>query len=91
MDFNNHWHLKDKHAFLSASKYSWIRYDSDKLAQTFMTSMAAQRGTELHAHAAEAIRLGIKQRGTKQTFNMYVNDALGFRMSPEVLLYFTRR
>ena len=89
MDFNNHWHLKDKHAFLSASKYSWIRYDSDKLAQTFMTSMAAQRGTELHAHAAEAIRLGIKQRGTKQTFNMYVNDALGFRMSPEVLLYFS--
>lgn len=89
MDFNYHGHLRDRHAFLSASKYHWIRYDEEKLANSFITQMAAQRGTELHAHAAEAIRLGIKQRQTKQTFNMYVNDALGYRMSPEVILHYS--
>jgi hypothetical protein len=49
--------------------------------------MAAQRGTELHEFAAEAIRLGIKLPRTTSTLNMYVNDAIGFRMIPEQVLY----
>lgn len=35
------------------------------------------------------IQLGIKPQKTKQTFNMYVNDAIGFGMSPEVVLYYS--
>lgn len=44
-------------------------------------------GTRLHEFAAEAIELGIKLPRTRQTLNMYVNDAIGFHMTPEVILY----
>lgn len=33
------------------------------------------------------IRLGIKLPKTTQTLNMYVNDAIGLHMTPEVILY----
>lgn len=89
MNFNSYPSLAGKHAFLSASKYHWIRYDEEKIIETFINAMAAQRGTELHSWASETIRLGIKQAKTKQTLNMYINDALGFRMTPEQILYFS--
>lgn len=89
MQFNRHPDLAGKHAFMSASKYSWIRYDEEKIIETFMNSMTAQRGTELHAFAAEAIRLGIRLPRTQATLNMYVNDALSYRMKPEVMLVAT--
>ncbi len=60
MRFNIHSQLAGKHAFLSASKSSWINYDEDKLDRVFLSNMAAQRGTDLHALAAEAIRLGVR-------------------------------
>lgn len=87
MNWNSHRELEGGHAFLSASKYSWIRYDEEKVMSTFATSMAAQRGTDLHNFAAEAIRLGIKLPKTQQTLNMYVNDAIGFRMNYEQVLF----
>lgn len=55
----------------------------------YLAFLAAKRGTELHAFAHEAIRLGIKlPRGTK-SLNSYVNDAIGFRMSSEQILYYS--
>lgn len=42
----------------------------------------AKRGTELHAFAAEAIRLKVLLRG-ETTLALYVNDAIRFRMKPE--------
>ena len=36
-----------------------------------------------------AIDLGITQKKTKQTLNMYINYAIGFRMTPEQVLYFS--
>jgi len=51
--------------------------------------MAAKRGTELHDFAHQAIRLGIKQKQTPKTLNMYVNDAISWRMTPEQILYFS--
>lgn len=55
----------------------------------YLAFLAAKRGTELHAFAHEAIRLGIKlPRGTK-TLNAYVNDAIGFRMTSEQILYYS--
>lgn len=89
MIFNTHSNLVGQHAFLSASKYHWINYDEEKLARVFTAAMAAMRGTELHSFASEAIRLGIKLPRTTQTLNQYVNDALGFRMTPEQVLYYS--
>lgn len=89
MNFNKHFDLEGKHAFLSASKYHWLNYDEEKLIFSFQNYMAAQKGTELHDFARKAIELGIKLPKSKKTLNMYVNDAIGFRMTPEQPLYFS--
>lgn len=51
--------------------------------------MAAQRGTELHALAHDCIRLGVRLPKTQKTLHMYVNDAIGYRMTQEQILYFS--
>jgi hypothetical protein len=55
-----------------------------------MAAMAARRGTELHEFAHDAIRLGIKLPRSQKTLNMYVNDAIGYRMTPEQVLFYSR-
>ena len=77
MIFNKHTNLIGSHAFLSASKYHWIRYDDEKLVNTYKNFIAVQKGTELHDFAAQCIRLGQKLPKSKKTLNMYVNDAIG--------------
>lgn len=67
MNFNKHYDLEGKHAFLSASKYHWIGYTEKKLAVVFSKYLATQQGTRLHAFACEAIRLGVKLPKTKKT------------------------
>lgn len=89
MIFNKHYNLEGRHAFLSPSQYHWIRYTDDKLIDRFITSMAARRGTELHQLAHDLIRLGVKLPRTDKTINLYVNDAIGAKMSPEQVLYFS--
>lgn len=87
MKFNDNSRVAGKHALLAASKSSWINYDEEKLDRVFLSNLAAQRGTDLHAFAAEAIRLGVRLPDTPTTINLYVNDAIGFRMKPEQTLY----
>lgn len=89
MLFNDHSHLSGQHAFLGASKYHWINYSEEKLERVFTARMAAQRGTDLHAFATEAIRLGVKLPKSAKTLHMYVNDAIGYRMKPEQTLYYS--
>lgn len=89
MNFNDHSHLEGRHAFLGASKHSWLRYDADKLDRVWNSMLAAARGTELHDFAAFAIRLGVKLERNKKTLNRYVNDAIGYRMTPEQFLYYS--
>lgn len=89
MNFRKHSNLEGKHAFLSASKSSWLNYDDDKLAVTYRTALAARRGTALHEFACNAILLGVDLPRDTRTLNQYVNDAIGFRMSPEVTLYYS--
>lgn len=89
MLFNRHSQLEGRHAFLSASNNSWTNYDDDKLDRTYVRHLAAKRGTELHEFAYNAIRLGEKLPRSKRTLNMYVNDAIGFRMTPEQPLYYS--
>lgn len=89
MNFNTHSRLEGQHAFLGASKYHWINYDSDKLADRYIQWLAVQKGTELHEFAANAIRLGIKLPRNNKTLNAYVNDAIGYQLTPEQPLYFS--
>lgn len=113
MNWNRHSNLEGSHAFLSASKYSWLNKSSDELVDSFKNSYATSIGTLLHAYAADSIRFrervhkgdarGIKldlmRRGIPEyaidiqavfpTLMSYVNDAVGFRMDPEVLLYYS--
>ena len=89
MKWNKHSKLENTHAMFGASKASWIRYDDDKLLSYFESMQAKERGTRLHAWAAETINLGIKQPRSKKTLYTYINDAIGFKMDTEVLLYYS--
>lgn len=91
MNFNRHSELEGKHAFLSASKGSWVNYDDDKVDAAFIRQLAAARGTRLHSLAATLIREGVKLPDTSATLNQYVNDCIGFKLSPEQPLYATHR
>ena len=89
MNFNRHLELEGRHAFLGASRYHWIRYDETKLIESYSNFLAVQRGTELHDFAARCIRLNQKLPKQRKTLNMYVNDCIGFKMTPEQSLYFS--
>jgi hypothetical protein len=90
MRFNEHSNLAGSHALLSPSSYHWVNYDDQKLDEKVYTSLAAKRGTDLHELAQRMITLGVKLPDTTQTLNSYVNDAIGFRMKPEVTLFYSR-
>ena len=87
--FNNHWKLEGQHAMFSASSHHWLGYDRDKVRERYFTREEAALGTRKHALAKELIELGMKMPDTGQTFNSYVNDCIGHRMQPEVLLYYS--
>lgn len=89
MNWNQHFNLKGSHAFLGASKYHWVNYTEDKLVEAYTRYTAAQRGTELHDLAAQLIKFGQKLPRNKKTLNMYVNDAIGYRMKSEQILYYS--
>ena len=89
MHFNDHWKLKDKHAFLGASQCSWLNYDEERLITVYQNMMAKERGTRLHAFAAECISLNQKLPRSNKTLNLYVNDAIGYHMTPEQILYYS--
>lgn len=89
MRFNKHSELEGRHSFLSPSKYAWLRYDDDKLERMFMEHLAHIRGTQEHDFAARAIMLGHRMPEEQKTMNLYVNDCIGWRMKPEVSLYWS--
>lgn len=89
MKFNIYSNLEGKHAFLSPSKYHWINYDEEKLEKSYKTHMAAVQGTILHNFAQQCILLNQKLPQSKKTLNLFVNDAIGFKMLPEQVLYYS--
>ncbi len=89
MNFNKHSNLEGQHAFLGASKYHWINYSDEKVAEAYSKFLATQKGTVLHEFAAKCIQLGQKLPKSHKTLNMYVNDAIGFRLTPEQILYYS--
>ena len=91
MIFQKHLNLEGLHAPFSPSQSSWLRYDDDKALEVYVNRKAAEMGTRLHAWAKETIDLGIKQPRSKKTIYAYVNDAIGFKMNTEVVLYYSDR
>jgi hypothetical protein len=89
MIFNKHSQLEGQHAFLGASQYHWINYSEEKVAERYSTFLATLKGTELHEFAATCIKLKQKLPRSEKTLNMYVNDAIGFKMHPEQVLYYS--
>lgn len=91
MQFNIHRNLEGMHAPFSPSQSSWLRYNDEQAAEVYLNRKASEMGTILHAWAKSTIDLGIKQPRTNKTLNAYVNDAIGFKMSTEVVLFYSER
>lgn len=91
MIFNRHSSLSGLHAPFSPSQSSWLRYDDDKAREVYLNRKAAEMGTRLHQWAKDTIDLGIKQPRSKKTIYAYVNDAIGFKMDTEVVLFYSER
>lgn len=91
MRFNKYPKLEGLHAPFSASQSYWLRYDDDKAVEVYMNKKAAEVGTRLHEWAKTTIDLGIKQPRSNKTIYNYVNDAIGFRMDTEVVLFYSER
>lgn len=89
MEWNRHDSYEGTHAFLSASQHSWLSYNDEKLKSVFKSQFAKQRGTELHELAHDLIRFKQKLPRQHITFNMFVNDAIGFKMDSEILLFYS--
>lgn len=91
MQFNKHFNLSGLHAPFSPSQASWLRYNDDKAMEVYLNKKAAEQGSKLHQWAKDTIDLGIKQPRSQKTLYAYVNDAIGFKMDTEVVLYYSDR
>lgn len=91
MNFIRHLNLEGLHAPFSPSQSAWLRYDDEKALEVYSNRKAAEMGTRLHAWAKDTIDLGIKQPKSKKTLYAYVNDAIGFKMDTEVVLFYSER
>ena len=89
MNWNKHSNIRGFHAFLGASKYHWLNYDEEKLITVYQKQQAVKRGVELHELASMCIDLGQRLPRSQKTLNMYVNDAIGFRMRTEQPLFYS--
>lgn len=113
MIFNQHSDLEGQHAFLSASKYSWLNYDQQKLEEAYRRQYATTIGTILHDLAHRCIENKVKLNKSDrhlvlltlldnnvpqglidandilETLAPFVNDAIGFRMESEQVLYYS--
>ena len=91
MNFHKYSSLEGLHAVFSPSQPYWLRYDDEKAIDIFNNRKAAERGSKLHQWAKDTIDLGIRQPRSKNTLSAYVNDAIGFRMRTEVVLFYSPR
>lgn len=87
--FTKHPELEGMHSFLSPSGYHWLNYDVDKMKQNWLNKQNMARGTYLHEMASMMIKTRTKAAKLKKAVNMFVNDAIGFGMSSEVVLFYS--
>lgn len=89
MKWNDHSGLRGLHATLGGSQYHWINYDEEKMARVYKNMLAKERGTILHDFASQCIVLNQPLPEAEKTLNMFVNDAIGFKMNSEQVLYYS--
>ena len=118
MNYNKHSELEGKHAFLGASKSSWLNKDKDQLLVAYSRQYIQAIGTALHDIARIHIKHNFKlTKGSKKEVMLeliedyhipgyaidlaidydfvfdnltnYVNDAIGYHMVPEQILYYS--
>ena len=89
MEWIPHWNLQGKHAYLSPSSYSWLGYDSEKMAKSYENKQNIARGTALHEIASQLIKSKTELAPKKKALNLFVNDCIKDGMSSEVLLYYS--
>ena len=82
--------LRGAHAFLSPSSNSWVNYPPEKLIASYIKQQQIVMGTKLHAFAKDCIELKQRLPDNTTTLSMFVNDAIGFRMKPEQILYYSQ-
>jgi len=71
MNWNQHRNLEGSHAFLSASKYSWLTKTNEEIVQSYTNSFAQSIGTLSHAFAADYIRFREKlKKSDSRTLKM---------------------
>ena len=91
MQFNRHKILEGLHAPFSPSQSSWLRYTDEKAIEVYSNRKAAEMGSRLHQWAKDTIDLKIKQPKSKRTLYAYVNDAIGYKLDTEVVLFYSER
>ena len=91
MNFHRYSSLEGLHAPFSPSQPSWLRYDDERALEVFRNKKAAEMGSRLHQWAKDTIDLGLKQPRSKKTLYAYVNDAIGYKMDTEVVLFYSPR
>lgn len=89
MRFKDHSKIAGSHALLSPSNYHWVNDNEQKMDARIHASFSARRGSDLHDLAQRLITLGVKLPETAATLNRYVNDSIGFRLTPEQTLYYS--
>lgn len=89
MNFHDHRNLEGQHAFLSPSKYYWVDYTPERLAEAYRNAKAVTEGVELHDFARRCIERKVKLPRKKATLNLYVNDAIKYGLTPEQPLYYS--
>lgn len=67
MIFNRHSELEGQHAFLGASSYHWINYDTEKISSRYRNFLATLNGTKDHELAAMLIERGVKLPRSRKT------------------------
>jgi hypothetical protein len=84
-----HSKIAGSHALLSPSSYHWVNYNEQQIDARIHASFSARRGSDLHELAQRMITLGVKLPETTETLNRYVNDCIGFRLTPEQALFYS--
>lgn len=91
MGFVNFLIPKREHAFLNPSSAKvWLGKDKDYLKRKLAAEEARFIGTKKHELAEWDIKLKMKRPDNNNSFNMYVNDAIGYMMDAEVKLEYSR-
>lgn len=94
MNFHRHSELREQHAFMSPSQPYWLKDDKEKFRHRWEMKDAQQRGTEIHDLASRIIDMNRKYgvpKGVKgnDTFAIYVNDCIKYKMQTEVALVYS--